>query len=174
VANVRKIELRTLELNYNSVGPVGAVSLANWPVANQLWILGLHDNVIGDEGLIAIASSKNLSRILELDVEQDCWNSRTFDFNEDAALALRESSSLIRLDSLFSGCVDEYHGCGYCPGFSQGAIKLLIQTDWMRPGLTASLRDWSGIDEYYESGAFDEAAELTDNDFRQYPYELDE
>ena len=167
-------KLKTLELNYNSVGPRGAASLSNWSVTNQLWILGLHDNVIGDDGLISIAGSKNVSRILELDVEQDCWNSRTFNFNKDAALALRESSSLIRLDSLFSGCVDEYHGCGYGPGFSMHGIQSLIQADWMRPALTASLQDWTGIGDYMESAAFDEEAELTDKDFRQAPYELNE
>jgi hypothetical protein len=63
----------------------------------RVWQLDLHDNVIGDEGMIALAKSPNLGRLLELDLEQDCWNSRTFTFSDKAAMALGKSKSLTRL-----------------------------------------------------------------------------
>jgi Ran GTPase-activating protein (RanGAP) involved in mRNA processing and transport len=66
--------LRSLQLAYNSVGPNGAAALANWPVLARVWHLDLHDNFIGDEGLISFARSSNLGRLVELDLEQDCWN----------------------------------------------------------------------------------------------------
>ena len=35
----------------------------------------------GDQGLIALSKSPYLGRLVELDLEQDCWNSRDFTFN---------------------------------------------------------------------------------------------
>jgi Ran GTPase-activating protein (RanGAP) involved in mRNA processing and transport len=166
--------LRAVELRYNSIGPRGAAALANWPVLANVWQLDLHDNVLGDGGLVALAQSPNLSRLLELDFEQDCWNSRVFTFDDRAAVALADSTSLPRLDCMFSGCVDEYHGTAYSPGFTKDAIKRLRRSGWMRPALRAACSDFSGIGEYHESGEFDETAELDDHDFRGHPFELNE
>ena len=41
----------------------------NWPALAHIWHLDLHDNVIGNEGLIALAKSTNLGRLLELDLK---------------------------------------------------------------------------------------------------------
>src|SRR5262249_58550171 len=120
--------LRSLQRGYNSIGPRGAAALANWPVLARVWHLGLHDNVLGDDGLIALAASPHLGRLLELDLEQDCWNSRAFTFNDRAARALAASKSLPRLDGLFSGCVDAYHGTAYSPGFAKDSPKPLPAT----------------------------------------------
>ena len=140
----------------------------------NVWQLDLHDNVIGDGGLVALAQSPNLSRLLELDFEQDCWNSRVFTFDDRAAVALADSKSFPRLDCMFSGCVDEYHGTAYSPGFTKDAIKRLRRSGWMRPALRAACGDFSGIGEYHDSGEFDETAELEDHDFRGHPFELNE
>jgi len=164
--------LRLLELGYNSIGPKGAAALANWSVLDRVWHLDLHDNVIGDKGLTALAESPHLGRLLELDFEQDCWNSRTFTFNENAATALANSRSLPRLDSMFSGCVDEYHGTAYSPGFTKDGLDAVRRSEWMRPAFKAACSDFSGIDEYFESGEFNEEAELDDHDFRGHPFTL--
>ncbi|QEH34449.1 Leucine Rich repeats (2 copies) [Aquisphaera giovannonii] len=166
--------LRSLQLGYNSIGPRGAAALAGWPVLARVWELGLRDNAIGDRGLIALAGSPHLGRLVELDLEQDCWNSRAFTFNDEAARALASSPSLARLDALFSGCVDEYHGAAYSPGFSKQGIDALRGAEGMRPAFRASCGDFSGISDYIESPGFDEATPLNDHDFRQGPYELNE
>jgi hypothetical protein len=166
--------LRSLELGYNSIGPKGAAALARWPVLEHVWRLGLHDNVIGDDGLTALAHSPHLGRLVELDLEQDCWNSRTFTFSDQAARALADSRSLSRLDGLFSGCVDEYHGAAYSPGFTKEGLDLMRKADWMRPACRAACSDFSKIHEYSECAPFDEAAELDDHDFRRHPPTLNE
>lgn len=166
--------LRAIQLAYNSIGPRGAAALANWQVLKRVWELNLHDNLIGDEGLMALAQSPCLERVLELDLEQDCWNSRSFSFSDEAAQALADSPSLARLEAIFSGCVDEYHGAAYSPGFSKEAIETLRHAPWMRPALRASLSDYSEIEEYYEQKAFDENRKLDEHDFRGHPFELNE
>ncbi|QDU73558.1 Leucine Rich repeats (2 copies) [Bremerella volcania] len=166
--------LRAIQLAYNSIGPRGAAALASWRLLESVWELDLHDNLIGDEGLIALAQSHNLTRLLELDLEQDCWNSRTFTFSDQAAQALADSTSLARLEAIFSGCVDEYHGAAYSPGFSKDALERLRRSEWMRPSLKASLSDYSEIDEYYEQGEFDENRKLDEHDFRGHPFTLNE
>lgn len=166
--------LQAIGLAYNSIGPRGTAALASWSVLADVWQLDLHDNVIGNEGLIALAKSPNLSRLLELDFEQDCWNSRAFTFSDQAGEALAESTSLTRLDCLFSGCVDEYHGAAYSPGFTRPAIDRLRKSDWMRPALRAAISDFSGIDEYHESRQFEENRELEEHDFRGHPFKLNE
>lgn len=166
--------LRVLELAYNSIGPKGAAALARWPVLSKVWSLDLHDNVIGDEGLIALAKSAHLGRLLELDLEQDCWNSRSFDFSSDAAKALARSQSLPRLDGLFTGCVDEYHGAAYSAGFKKADLDAVRKAKWMRPACKAACSDFSNIGDYIEGGAFDEARELGDHDFRAHPMTLNE
>jgi Ran GTPase-activating protein (RanGAP) involved in mRNA processing and transport len=166
--------LRSLQLGYNSIGPKGAAALANWPVLARVWRLELHDNVIGDEGLIALAESPNLGRLLELDFEQDCWNSRKFTFNDNAARALATSRSLPRLDSLYSGCVDEHHGTAYSPGFTKSGLDAVRKSASMRPAFKAACSDFSGVSEYFESAEFDEKAELGDGDFRRHPFTLND
>jgi Ran GTPase-activating protein (RanGAP) involved in mRNA processing and transport len=166
--------LRSLQLDYNSIGPKGAAALARWSVLANVWHLELHDNVIGDEGLIALAKSPNLSRLLELDLEQDCWNSRTFTFNNDAVRALAASRSLLRLDSLFSGCVDEYHGTAYSPGFTKVGLAALRKAEWMRLACKAACGDFSGVSDYFEPAPFNEEAELSDHDFRRHPPTLND
>lgn len=166
--------LRSLQLGYNSIGPRGAAALANWPVLGRVWRLVLHDNYIGDEGLLSFARSPHLGRLLELDLEQDCWNTRTFTFRDEAARALAASPSLARLDALFSGCVDEYHGTAYSPGFSKEGLEILRKAAGKRPAFRASCGDFSGISEYVENKEFDEEAELGDGDFRAGAYQLNE
>jgi hypothetical protein len=164
--------LRSLHLAYNSIGPKGAVALANWPVLARVWHLDLHDNLIGDDGLIALAGSPYLGRLLELDLEQDCWNTRAFTFSDRAARSLAATRSLPRLDGLFSGCVDEYHGTAYSPGFTKDGLRTLRAAPGMRPAFRACCGDFSGVSEYHERAEFDEGAELADNDFRGLPFTL--
>jgi Leucine-rich repeat (LRR) protein len=166
--------LRSLHLGYNSIGPKGAAALANWSVLARVWRLELHDNVIGDEGLIALAESPNLGRLTELDLEQDCWNSRTFTFSDRAARAFANSRSLLRLDGLYSGCVDEYHGTAYSPGFTKDGLDTVRNSEWLRPAVKAACSDFSGVSEYFERGEFDEEAKLGDGDFRRHPFTLNE
>ncbi len=166
--------LRSLQLAYNSIGPRGAAALASSPVLARVWHLELHDNAIGDDGLIALAASPHLGRLLELDLEQDCWNSRAFTFKDRAAGALAAAPALARLDALFSGCVDEYHGTAYAPGFTKAGLKMLRAAPGMRPAFRACCGDFSGVSEYYESGEFDQGKELSEEDFRGHPYVLNE
>ena len=165
--------LRSLELGYNSISPGGAEALATWGVLAHVWHLGLHDNFIGDEGLIALAKSPNLARLLELDLEQDCWNSRAFTFNDEAASALAASGALPCLDCLLSGLVDEYHGAAYSPGFTRAGLDMVRKSPHMRPSYRAALSDFSGVSEYFERPAFDEGRELDDHDFRSHPLALE-
>ena len=159
-------------MRYNSIGPKGAKALAGWSVLASVWQLDLHDNFIGDEGLIALARSSNLGRLIELDLEQDCWNGRAFTFDEHTARAVAESNGLPRLDGFFSGCVDEYHGTAYSPGFTKAGLDVLRKSPWMRPACKASCSDFAGVSEYLEREEFDESADPGESDFRQYPYTL--
>src|SRR5262249_17731017 len=102
----------------------------------------------------------------------DCWNSRAFTFNDKAAKALAASKSLSRLDSLFSGCVDEYHGTAYSPGFSKAGLDAIRPSKSMRPAFKAACSAFSGISEYFESAELNEGAELNDHDFRNQPFTL--
>jgi Leucine Rich repeat len=166
--------LRSLELGYNNLGPAGAVALARWPVLARVWHLGLHDNAIGDDGLIALAKSPHLTRLVELDLEQDCWNSRTFTFDDAAAKALAKSKSLGRLDAVFSGCVDEYHGAAYSPGFSKDALHLLRKSPGHSAAFRVAIGDFSGIGDYIESGPFRDDKPYSGSDFRQSRPKLNE
>jgi hypothetical protein len=166
--------LRSLQLGYNSIGPKGAAALASWPALARVWDLDLHDNFIGDDGLIALAGSPNVGRLLELDLEQDCWNSRKFTFSDRAARALAAAPALARFDGLFSGCVDEYHGTAYSPGFTKEALRALRGAPGMRPAFKACCGDFSGISSYSNEGEFDEGVELSEHDFRRYPFRLND
>lgn len=143
--------LRSLQLAYNSIGPDGATALAVWPSLERLWELNLHDNVIGDAGLVALARSPLAARLLELDLEQDCWNSRQHVFDDEVAQALADAR-FARMDALFSGVVDEYHGAKYSTGFTKEGWQLLNQSLNFRPELKASLQivEIQGTDEVEE------------------------
>lgn len=166
--------LRSLQLRYNSIGPAGAAALARWSVLSRVWQLDLHDNFIGDEGLIALTQSPHLGRLLELDLEQDVCNSRTFGFSDRAARALACTSALGRLDGLFSGCVDEYHGEAHSAGFTKDGLRALQASTGMRPAFKACCGDFSQVSDYSELPPLDEGARLFKDDFRVQPFMLNE
>src|SRR5262249_14391994 len=95
-------------------------------------------------------------------------------FNDEAARALVNSRALSRLDGLFSGCVDEYHGAAYSPGFTKDGLQAVRKAAWMRPACKATCSDFSAIHDYFESDPFDESAELSDGDIRGRPYTLND
>ncbi len=165
-------QLRRLGLAHNAIGPAGAQALAGWPVLAGLWSLDLHDNAIGDAGLVALARSPHPVRLLELDLEQDCWNRRRFDFADATAEALAEPVALRRLEGLFTGCIDAYHGAAYSPGFSKDALRRLLRAEAFRPTVRAACASWTEIDEYVRTGPWDPAAERSDSDFRAEPRAL--
>jgi hypothetical protein len=125
--------LRVLELAYNSVGPDGARYLAAAAALCGLWRLNLHDNFIGDEGLIALAGSPYLGRLVELDLEQDVWNYRVAPFGDEAARAVARSLTFARLDALFAVEVDEYTGSRVRPAFSRAGLDALRSSARLRP-----------------------------------------
>ena len=100
----------------------------------------MHDNFIGDEGLIALARSPVLTRLVELDLEQDCWNFRQARFADQAAWSVAESSAFARLDALFGGCVDEYHGERSEHPFSAAGRAAIQAATGPRPTLRRGLR----------------------------------
>ena len=79
-----------------------------------------------------------------------------------------------RFDGLFSGCVDEYHGTAYSPGFTKDGLRALRTAPGMRPAFKACCGDFSGVSEYHEPAAFDEGAQLADHDFRGEPFTLND
>jgi hypothetical protein len=124
IANLGRTDLgrlRALDLAYNSIGPRGATRLATAAPLANLWRLNLHDNLIGDDGLIALARSSVLGQLVELDLEQDVWNYRSAPFAVEAVRAIASSPTFARLDSLFVGIVDEYHGGRYRPPLAKAA-----------------------------------------------------
>lgn len=165
--------LRVLRLAYNAIGATGAEALARWPVLGGLHHVDLHDNVLGDAGVIALARSPHVARLVELDLEQDCWNARTVVLSEEAGLALATSEGLARLDTVYAGCVDEYHGGAYSRGFTEAALAALRASTTLRPEVRASLAerafevhdvilDWAGLTE-------EERARRLAHDFRNHP-----
>lgn len=87
----------------------------------QLWELNLHDHVLDDDALV----------LLELDLEQDCWNARRRSYVKPLPPSV--VAAFPGLDAVFVGIVDEYHGCRYSTGFPDGA------PDGARPELVAFL-----------------------------------
>jgi hypothetical protein len=134
---------RSLDLSYGSIGPEGAERLAHWPVLDRPWILNLHDNVLGDDGLIALARGPFGRRLPELDLEQDCWNSRNRASGDGVIpallAALGPGGKWRRMDALFAGLVDEYHGCAYGPGFTRRGWEQLCAAETPRPEIPSSL-----------------------------------
>ncbi len=125
--------LIVLGLAYNSIGVAGARHLADAAGLTGLRLLSLHDNFIGDEGLIALAGSECLAGLVELDLQQDVWNYRSATFGDEAARAVAASTALARLDGFLAGVVDEHYGCPCQPPFSRQGRELLAGSSHLRP-----------------------------------------
>lgn len=157
--------LGDLDLSYNSVGPSGAATLSACAGLANLWRLSLHDNFIGDVGLISLASSKHLTRLVELDLEQDCWNDRHAAFSDQAARAVARSSTFRRLDSLMAGCVGEHYVERVEDAFSQVGLAEITRSDSLRPAMRFGLRR-STVD-FGEDDPEDEAIEPSKAEARE-------
>ena len=81
-----------------------------------------------------------VTRLVELDLEQDCWNQRQARFSDEAAHAVANSFALRRLDSLFGGQVDEYHCSREEHPFTTIGLAAINAASSLRPALRASLR----------------------------------
>lgn len=108
--------LVSLSLAYNTFSSDGARALAEWPVLPQLWMLDLHDHTVGDDGLSAFAASRAAERLVELDLEQDCWNAHRRSYLAPLPDEVLARESFPALDALFLGIIDEYHGARYSTG----------------------------------------------------------
>jgi hypothetical protein len=170
-ASLASPRLRELDLRYNCIGPDGVERLARWPLLASLWRLQLHDNFIGDAGLKALAESRHAYRLLELDVEQDCWNARATTFGDEAAKAMARSNSLPNLEALFAGLVDEYHGASYSKGFSSEGWNELLGSGTLRPELVTALRAVKVDEEVEVTPASPTDAQRWESDFRSHPPE---
>lgn len=107
----------------------------------QLWELDLHDNVIRNDGLIDLATSRTAQRLLELDLEQDCWNSRTsrYIYHPPMPAELLDRAAFPSLDSIRLGVVDEYHGARYTGGIPVYLLEDLRSTPAAWPVLIGFL-----------------------------------
>jgi hypothetical protein len=132
LAGARFERLRDLSLGYGDIGPRGAEQLASAECLATLYRLSLHDNVVGNRGFQALARSPHLKRLVELDIEQDCWNARCQTFGVEAARALVESETFANLDAIYGGIVDEYHGARYAHPFDTRGMALLAGTVQLR------------------------------------------
>ncbi|WP_086666005.1 hypothetical protein [Lentzea kentuckyensis] len=129
--------LDSLSLSYNNIGSNGARALAEWPVLPQLWELGLHDHVIGDDGLVDLARSRAAQRLLELDLEQDVWTANHRRNSASLPAEVVAEESFPNLDAMFLGVIDGYHGSRSSCGFPAERHEELIRTG--RPELVAFL-----------------------------------
>jgi hypothetical protein len=141
--------LVALGLGYNSIGPAGARHLADAAGLAGVRRLNLHDNFIGDEGLIALAGSDAVAGLIELDLEQDVWNYRNGTFGDEAARAVASSQTFARLDSFFAGVIDEYHGGPCQPPFRRPGRELIAASAHLRPEarLALLLPEWEEEEE---------------------------
>ncbi len=153
-------DLRSISLAYNSIGSRGARALAAWKVLPQLWELNLHDHIIGDDGLIDLAVSQAAQQLLELDLEQDCWNPIAWPYDTPLPPEVIARESFPHLDSMFLGVVDEYHGARYSSGFPPHIRRDLVSAPTTRPELRAFL---SHLDMEEIDGS---ETRPRDNDFR--------
>ncbi|WP_432197325.1 hypothetical protein [Streptomyces sp. bgisy027] len=163
--------LHSVSLAYNSVGTQGARALAAWALLPQLWALDLHDNVIADDGLTDLAKSGAARRLLELDLEQDCWNPRARDDRKPLPAEVVDPASFPSLDAIFLGMVDEYHGSRYSCGFPTHVREEIVSAPATRPELVAFLThlETDGFEEDEEDTEDTDLAEesdLDDHDFR--------
>jgi hypothetical protein len=157
--------LRGISLAYNSVGSRGARALATWAVLPQLWELNLHDNLIGDDGLIELATSQAARLLLELDLEQDCWNAGTRKFGTPLPAEVVDQTSFPSLDAIFLGIVDEYHGARYSSGFPARIREDIASATTTRPELVAFLTHLK-MDELDDTDDPECEVDRTDYDFR--------
>ncbi|HEX7308436.1 MAG TPA: hypothetical protein VF330_36400, partial [Lentzea sp.] len=129
--------LESLSLAHNSIRSEGARTLAEWPVLPQLWELCLHDNMIGDDGLVDLARSRAAQRLLELDLEQDVWTACHRRTGTPLPPEVVAPESFPNLDALHLGLVDGYHLSRRSSGFPAEQHEELIRTG--RPELVAFL-----------------------------------
>ena len=120
--------LQSISFSHNNIDSDGARVLAEWPVLPQLWELGLHDNVIGDEGLTDLARSRAAQRLLELDLEQDVWTAHHRRDSAPLPAEVVARESFPNLDALYLGVIDAYHGARYSCGFPAERHEELIRT----------------------------------------------
>lgn len=157
--------LREISLAYDGVGTRGARALASWAVLPQLWRLNLHDHVIGDDGLIELAASGAARRLLELDLEQDCWNARKRGYGVPLPDEVIDPASFPSLDAMFLGIVDEYHGARYSCGFPERIWTDLASASTTRPELAAFLTHLD-VEQLDDTDDPDQSVVSTDHDFR--------
>lgn len=131
--------LTAVSLAYNTIGTAGAQALAAWSALPGLWQLNLYDNAIGDDGLIALATSQAAQLLVELDLQQDCWNSARRPLADPLPAAVADAASFPNLDAMFLGVVDEYHGARYSSGFPPHVREELATAATTRPELVAFL-----------------------------------
>ncbi|MFJ5990495.1 hypothetical protein [Lentzea sp. NPDC092896] len=120
--------LESVSLAHNNIDSDGARLLAGWEVLPQLWELGLHDNVIGDDGLTDLARSRAAQRLLELDLEQDVWTAHHRRDSVPLPVEVVARESFPNLDALHLGVIDAYHGARYSCGFPADRHEELIRT----------------------------------------------
>ncbi|MEV4313991.1 hypothetical protein [Actinocrispum sp. NPDC049592] len=154
-------DLRSISLAYNSIRSRGARALAAWKVLPQLWELDLHDHIIGDDGLIDLAVSQAAQQLLELGLEQDCWNPNARRYDTPLPPEVVAQESFPNLDAMFLGVVDGYHGARYSSGFPPRIREDLANAPTTRPELRAFLNHLD-MDEIGE----DSETKPRDNDFR--------
>lgn len=157
--------LNSLSLAYNSVGSDGARALASWAVLPQLWEVNLHDNIIDDDGLNQLATSQAGQRLLELDLEQDCWNTNARQYGTRLPAELADHASFPSLDAIFLGIVDEYHGARYSSGYPARIREDLASADTTRPELIGFLTHLD-MEEVEDPDDPDGQSERADCDFR--------
>jgi len=131
--------LRSISLAYNSVGSRAAQVLASWGVLPQLWELNLHENIIGDDGLAALGASHAAQMLLELDLEQDCWNASARNPSIPLPAEITDQASFPSLDAMFLGIIDEYHGARYFSGVPARMRADIASASTTRPELAAYL-----------------------------------
>lgn len=121
------------------MGSRGTQALASWAVLPQLWELNLHENIIGDDGLAGLAASRAAQMLLELDLEQDCWNPSARNPGTPLPAEVTDPASFPSLDAMFLGIIDEYHGARYSSGFPARMRADIASASTTRPELAAFL-----------------------------------
>ncbi|MET8849230.1 hypothetical protein [Amycolatopsis sp. NPDC004625] len=131
--------LTRISLAYNNFGAAGAKALASWSALPRLWELNLHDHVIGDDGLAELAASRAAQLLVELDLEQDCWNDARRPLAVPLPADVTDPAAFPNLDALWLGVVDEYHGSRSSSGFPPHVREELAAAATTRPELAAFL-----------------------------------
>jgi hypothetical protein len=118
-----------------------------------------------DDGLIDLAASGAARRLLELDLEQDCWNARKRGYGVPLPDEVIDPASFPSLDAMFLGIVDEYHGARYSCGFPEGIWRDLASASTTRPELAAFLTHLD-VEQLDDTDDPDQSVVSTDYDFR--------